>query len=387
MRADIVIVGGAVMGSSIAHHLLRLEPGLDVVVVEKDLSFRHSSTLLSDGNVRIQFNLPENISMSVYALNVLESFSEDFAVDGWRPDPAPRHQGNLFLTAADGELAARAGMDRQLAMGCDVEWLEPSTIHQRFPAYSGTGYVGGTFGPRDGSVDPNAVLNGYRRKASAAGARYLEKEVQSIRADDSGVVGVELVGGDGIGADVVVNAAGAWCAPLVESIGVDIPVIPVVRSVYVAETAINGALPSVFLPSGLYVLSETEGRFLIGWSLPDDPVGYDLAFSRALFDDRIWPELATALPAFDSLRVVGGWSGLYEVNQLDGNAILGEWPGLRGLYVANGFSGHGFQQCHAVGRHLAELITSRPPSLDLSRFGAERIVAGEPYPEHGGRII
>jgi glycine/D-amino acid oxidase-like deaminating enzyme len=101
----------------------------------------------------------------------------------------------------------------------------------------------------------------------------------------------------------------------------------------------------------------------------------------------IWPELGTQLPAFEALNLAGGWTGLYEVNTLDGNAILGEWPELGGLYLANGFSGHGFQHAHAVGRHIAELILGRPPSLDLSRFGPRRIIDRTPLFEYAGRII
>ncbi|MGH8927540.1 MAG: NAD(P)/FAD-dependent oxidoreductase, partial [Acidimicrobiia bacterium] len=149
----------------------------------------------------------------------------------------------------------------------------------------------------------------------------------------------------------------------------------------------NGRLPTVFLPHGLYVIPETGGRFLVGWSQPDDPVVYEFNFRREKFYELIWPELGTQLPAFEALNLAGGWTGLYEVNTLDGNAILGEWPGLQGFYLANGFSGHGFQHCHAVGRHLAELIVGRPPSLDLSRLSPQRIVDQEPLFEHAGRII
>lgn len=387
MIRDVVIVGGAVMGSAGAYHLARLDPTLRVTVVEKDLSFRYSSTLLSDGNVRIQFNLPENILMSKYAMDVLETFPEEFSVGEWRPEPAPHHQGNLFLADAATEPEARTGMARQLELGCEVEWLDPAEVVKRYPAYAGDGYVGGTLGRRDGSVDPSAVLHGYRRKAASMGVEYLESEVECLLARDGRIEGVRLVDGSTITAPVVLNAAGAWCRQLAATVDVDLPVLPVMRSVYTVETTLQGGLPSVFLPSGLYVIPEAEGRFLIGWSQPDDPVGFDFVYSRQRFEDVLWPELAGAFPAFESLRLTGGWAGLYEVNTLDGNAILGEWPEIGGLYLANGFSGHGFQQCHAVGRHTAELILGRTPSLDLSRFGAERILSGKPYPEHSGRII
>lgn len=376
------------MGAATAYYLKSLEPDLPVTVVERDPTYRHSSTVLSDGNVRIQFNLEENIRMSQFAMEALADFSDRMGVGDWRPEATPRQQGNLFLTDAAHLSEAEIGLHRQRALGCVVEWLNPAEIANRFPAYAGTGYVGGTFGSRDGSVDPSAVLQGYVRKSTDLGVTYLTAEVACLLSDGDRVTGVRLTDSTEIAAGVVVNATGAWCAALAATVGVELPVIPVMRSVYVVETAIsNEGLPSVFLPSGLYVLPESAGRFLVGWSREDDPVGFDFTISRQRFTDRLWPELGTSLPAFEAVNLVGGWAGLYEVNSLDGNAILGEWPSMSGLHLANGFSGHGFQQCHAVGRYLAELIVGKTPTLDLSRFGPQRILDGAPVFEHVGRII
>lgn len=387
MTADIVIVGGAVMGSATAYHLARLDPSLRVVVVEKDPTYRYSSTLRSDGNVRIQFHLEENIRISQYAFEVLETFGDDMAVGGFRPDPTPRHQGNLFLASESEEASARRGLERQLSLGCEVEWLEAEEVARRHPPYAGNGYSGGTFAQIDGSVDPNAVLHGYRRKAASLGVEYVTGEVVELLAADAAMTGVELSDGTRVQAPIVMNAAGAWCAGVAATVGVELPVLPVMRSVYVVDTPIRARLPSVFLPNGLYALPEHEGSFAIGWSLPDDPVGFDFTYSQERFEEALWPALAKTLPAFEELRITGGWAGLYAVNTLDGNAILGEWPEVKGLYLANGFSGHGFQQCHAVGRYIAELMLGHTPFLDLSRLGPERIIRDEPYPEHAGRII
>lgn len=387
MTADVVIVGGAVMGSATAYHLARLDPSLRVVVVEKDPTYRYSSTLLSDGNVRIQFNLEENIRISQYAFEVLETFADDMAVGEFRPDPAPRHQGNLFLTSGSDEALARQGMERQVALGCEVEWLDADEVARRHPPYAGNGYTGGTFSQIDGSVDPNAVLHGYRRKAVSLDVEYVTGEVAALVAEDDAMTGVRLADGTRIEAPIVMNAAGAWCAGLAATVGVGLPVLPVMRSVYVVDTPIHDPLPSVYLPNGLYLISEHGGSFAVGWSLPDDPVGFDFTYGRDRFEEVVWPALVETMPAFDALRLTGGWAGLYAVNTFDGNAILGEWPEMKGLYLANGFSGHGFQQCHAVGRYIAELMLGLTPFLDLRRFGPERILLNEPYPEHGGRII
>jgi glycine/D-amino acid oxidase-like deaminating enzyme len=378
------------MGWATAYHLLRLEPDLEVVVVERDPSLRYSSSLLSDGNVRIQFNLEENVAISRFAMETLETFSDDFSLGEFVPDPQMRKQGNLFLVDEAGRDDALLGLATQQAMGCDSEWLDKSVVEARFPALVSDGLVGGTYGPSDGSVDPNAVIEGYRRNAIAEGARATEADVISVTTRHDRVTGVALADGSSLDSDFVVVCAGAWSPRLLETVGVAIPVEPVMRTVYVVAGDVVGgdSLPSVFLPSGVYVLPENDGTYLIAWSTDDDPVGFDFTPApRSKFYEVIWPELASSLPAFDRLEVIRSWAGLYAQNRLDANAIIGEWPGMKGLFQATGFSGHGFQQCHAVGRHLAELIGESEPSLDLSRLGPQRILDNQPLLEHAGRII
>lgn len=386
----VVIVGGAAMGWATGYHLNRLDSGLDVTVIERDPTLRFSSTVLSDGNVRIQFNLEENIAISQYAMECLEAFPQAMAVDGFSPDPQMRKQGNLFLVDEAGRDDALVGLATQQRLGCDSEWLDMGEIADRYPALASDDLIGGTFGPSDGSVDPNAVVEGYRRSAMAAGVEATTATVESLNVEGDTTRGVRTADGTSMAADAVVVCAGAWSKGLLATAGVDIPVEPVMRTVYVVagEVPDGNTMPSSFLPSGIYVIPEHDGTFLIAWSTNADPVGFDFTPApRSRFYDVIWPELVSSLPAFDRLEVMGSWAGLYAQNRLDANAIIGEWPDISGLFQATGFSGHGFQQCHAVGRHLAELITGSPVSLDLSRLGPQRIVAGEPYAEHAGRII
>ncbi|GBD86044.1 hydrogen cyanide synthase subunit HcnC precursor [bacterium BMS3Abin02] len=388
MTYDVVIVGGSAMGAATAYHLLSRDPSMSIAVIEKDPTYRYASTVLSDGNVRIQFNLEENIRISQYAMEALEAFADDMEVDGVRPEVSMRKQGNLFLVDEETRHAAEQGVDLQRKLGCAIEWLSADQIADAYPPFAGPQIVGGTLGRLDGSVDPNAVLQGYRRKSIALGADFITGQVTSLNSDGDSIRGVTLASGETIRTGVVVNASGAWARDLLATVGIDLPVIPVMRHVHVVESPIlSTGLPSAFLPSGLYLIPEHDGTWLMAWSQPDDPVGFDFSVHRHRFYDIIWPHLIEQLPAFDRLRVVGGWAGLYAVNTLDGNAILGEWPEMRGLYLANGFSGHGFQQCHAVGRYLAELILRQTPTLDLSRLGPRRILEGSPLFEHAGRII
>jgi glycine/D-amino acid oxidase-like deaminating enzyme len=183
----------------------------------------------------------------------------------------------------------------------------------------------------------------------------------------------------------VVNCAGAWAADVAATAGIELPVVPIKRQVFALDTAVKPAdpLPLTILPSGLYFRSETGGLILLGKSLDEDPAGYNFSWDDKRFVELLWPELAEFVPAFDRLKLVRGWAGLYAVNTLDGNAILGQWPELKGLYLANGFSGHGLQQGPAVGRYLTELILGQPVSMDLSIFGPERILEKRPLSENG----
>ncbi len=386
---DIIIVGSGVMGCATAAYLLRMDNRLRVAIIEKDPTYRRASTILSDGNVRVQFNLKENIQISQYGNEVLKTFAQDMAVGDKIPYVDARYQGNLFMVDENGRAEAEQGLQLQQSLGCNVEWLSASEIEAAYPFYKTMGCIGGTLGHEDGSVDPNAVLMGYKDKAIASGAQFIQGEVTNLLADGRQMRGVQLASGDKVMSETVLNAAGAWARDLALTVGVDLPVLPIMRQVYIAETHFepDGFLPSIFLPTGLYAIHENGGHFLIGKSLPDDPVGFDFSVNQQRFVDLLWPELVDYLPAFERLKITGGWAGLYAVNTLDGNAILGEWPELRGLYLANGFSGHGFQQCHAVGRYLAELILDKDPALDLSVFTPQRILDNKPIFENVHRLI
>jgi glycine/D-amino acid oxidase-like deaminating enzyme len=346
--------------------------------------------VLSDGNVRIQFGLEENVRISQHAMEVLASFDDDFETAHFRPAVTARHQGNLFLADGVSKPSALEGIELQTGLGCDVEWLEPGDIAVRFPALGPMNeVVGGSFAQADGSVDPSAVLRGYRNKAIELGAEFVEDEVTALIGAEDRIRGARLRGGWELTCPIVVATAGAWTADLVRPLGVSLPVLPVMRTVYVVSTTVpTSGMPSLFLPSGVYALPEGDRTWLIAWSREEDPVGYDFTpAGRQRFTDLIWPELYRSLPAFDSLEVESAWAGLYAVNTLDGNAILGEWPGIRGLHLATGFSGHGFQQAPAVGRYLSELILELEPTLDLSRLGCMRVLANEPIHEDARRLI
>jgi glycine/D-amino acid oxidase-like deaminating enzyme len=387
---DIVIIGGGVMGCATAYYLLKFDPSLSVVILEMDPTYERASTPLSDGNTRIQFNIKENIQMSQYGLKVLKTFANEMEVDGEKPDVAFRQQGNLFVLDEASKEESHEGLLLQQSLGCEVEWLKPEGVQKYFPLYNLKGCVAGTFGPHDGTMSPMAVLTGYRKKAIALGAKYLQAQVAEVLRDGNQIIGVKLSSGEILNSNIVMNAAGAWAAPLAKTVGVDLPVVPTKRQVTIVETNAHPerVLPCLFLPSGLYVIHEGEGLFMVGKSFADDYVGTDdFTWERRTFEEKIWHELVEYIPEFDRLKILRGWAGLYEVNTLDGNAILGESTQIKGFFFANGFSGHGFQQAHAVGRHTAELMLGKTPTLDLSIFSVNRIADNKPVFESKRKII
>jgi glycine/D-amino acid oxidase-like deaminating enzyme len=386
---DIILAGGGVMSCATAYYLLQADQKLKVCILEKDPTYAYSSTTLSDGNTRIQFNLKENIQISIYGLDVLASFSEDMSVNGEKPDIAFRRQGNLFLVDEMVRAEAEAGMLLQQQLGCDVKWLTPDEIRQGYPLCDPIGCVGGTFGAQDGTMNPLSVLMAYKNKAVALGAEYIQGEATAVLKDGNRVSGIKLANGETLSAPKVLNGTGAWGTQLAQTCGVDLPILPIMRQVFVVETNArpNGILPGIFFPSGLYIFHEREGQFMVGKSLPDDPIGFDFRTNKQIFTDQLWPELVEYFPSFDRLKVTRSWTGLYDVNTLDGNAVLGEWPSLDGFYLANGFSGHGFQQCHAVGRYIAEQMLRQEHTLDLSIFSPKRIVENQPVLENKSRLI
>ena len=373
------------MGSSVAYHLLTFESTLMLAVIERDPTYARASTPLSLGGVRIQFRLKENILMSLHAQEVFGRFAEDMAVDGEKPFINFRQEGYLYLIDSAGHPAAMESMALQKQLGCKVDWWSPEEIKIQFPLLSLEGFVGATFGPRDGYLDPYAVMMAYRTKAISLGAHYISDEVVELTKFGCRLTGVRLASGQILNAGVVVNAAGPWAAEVARSAGVDLPISPTRRQVFAVKPSIplERPLPLVIAPSGLYFRSETGGLILVGRSLEEDKVGFDFSWEWTRFTEVLWPELVKIVPTFETLRLIRGWAGLYEMNRLDENAILGSWPDLEGLYLINGFSGHGLQQSPAAGRYLAELILTRPPVLDLSCFSPQRILNNRPLEEGG----
>jgi sarcosine oxidase len=382
-RADVVIIGGAIVGSSVATFLAR-RPDFEgrVVVVERDPTFRTSSTTLSAASIRLQFSTPLNIEISRFGLDVVTHPDRFLNVDGDAPDVDFIENGYLFLATQAGRHALEENHAVQRSLDVPVTLMSPTELRARFDWLNVDDLAGGSLGLSDeGWFDAHALLQGFRRKARSLGVKEVIGDVTAVERDGDRLTGVRLADGSTIGADWVVNAAGPRAAEVAAMAGVDLPVRPRKRLVYHVEAPVSlGAAPLTIDPTGVYFRPEGPA-YISGYSPRDgepDPDTLDLGADRGPFESVVWPALAHRVPAFDRLRLLDAWAGHYEVNTLDHNAIVGPHPRIRNLLFANGFSGHGLQQAPAVGRGLAEWITTgRYETLDLAPLGYERIERGE----------
>ncbi len=377
---DILIIGGGIMGSSIAYHLKKDGFEGTVAIFEKDSTYEFSSTTLSAGGVREQFSTEVNIRISQYSIDFYEKFDEAMAVNGEKAHAEFRQRGYLFLASETNWPLIEKNYHFQKRLGANVNLLSVEEALKIIPHLNPTGLVGASFGRKDGYLDPYGTLQGFIKKARNLGVRYVNDEITGILKDRSQVNGVTTRKGDKYTGAVIVNAAGPWAAEVGKMAGVDLPVDPVRRMVFVFQPSeiFNYDLPLVIDVTGLYFRHETGKVIMAGKSILDEPPGFNFKVDNAFFNQSMWPILADRIPVFDRLKLIKGWSGLYEINRLDSNALLGEYPGLKGFYMAIGFSGHGFQQAPAVGKAMSELIRlGRYETIDVSPLNYERVISGK----------
>lgn len=387
---DIVIVGGAAVGSSTAYWLSQaLGTAASILVVERDSSYAFSSTALSTSAIRQQYSNPINVKISQFGIEIIRGFPERMAAffkGEAAPDLGFREHGYLYCCSVDGVGAARARVDLQRGLGAHTVFLEPGPLKDRFPWLNVEDLGGGSWGARDeGWFDSMGLLNGFRRAARGSGVEYVDNAVTGLTLGGGRVVSVTLATGDAVSCGTLVNAAGPRARQIADMAGLSIPVEPRKRYsfVFASATPIPGRMPNVIDLSGTFV--RPEGQLFLTGNTPrhEHTEGYDdFETDHSEFDERIWPALWHRIPSFDALKVQQSWTGHYEYNTLDHNGIVGFHPEVTNFMFANGFSGHGLQQSPAVGRAVSELIVHGAfQTLDLSPFGYERIARNEPFLE------
>nr|WKF60121.1 Dimethylglycine oxidase [Paraburkholderia busanensis] len=386
MSAKVVIVGGGVIGSSIAYFLRLSDPTVGVTVIERDPTYARSSSALSAASIRQQFSTPLSIQMSLFGIEFLRSIGERLEVNGAQPSIDLHEGGYLFLATPAGEATLRENHALQKSLGADISLLDAAALQTRFPWLNTEDLVAAAYGESgEGWFDGYGLVQALRKKAQALGARYVADDVTAIDRDGKRVTQVRTASGEIYPCDVVVNAAGAWSRRVAEMVGIDIPVFARRRSIFnVTSPGQLERCPLLIDPSGVYF--RPEGRSFICGTSPspeNDPDDLPLdEVDHALFDDVIWPTLAHRVPQFEALRVQNCWSGYYEYNVLDQNAIIGYHPDVDNCIFANGFSGHGLQQGPATGRGISELILhGRYTSLDLGSLSFARVLENRPIVE------
>ncbi len=385
---DVVIVGGAIIGSAIAWFLTD-EPGFDgrVLVVERDPTYEYSSTARTNSCLRQQFSNELNIRMSQFAVEYLRDFRSRLGGDPEVPPIELDPFGYLFL-AADDESAAsmRRSQLLQAGLGVGTVVLSPDEIDARFPVYDLDGIVCGSYnGVDEGYFDGATMFDWWRRKVRERGVHYVTDEVVAIETRRARILGVQLASGTRVACATVVNASGTRAARTAAMAGLGLPVEARKRYTFVFDAAepLRHALPLTIDPSGVHV--RRQGDSYLAGCAPDVDAAVDVddfGFDHDIWEEKIWPTLARRIPAFERIKVTSRWVGHYATNTFDHNAIVGPHPELEGFIFANGFSGHGLQQAPAVGRGVAELIaTGGFRTLDLSPFGYERLIRRRPFAE------
>lgn len=386
--ADIVIVGGGIVGSAAAY-FLSAQPALRgqrIVLIERDPAFAQASTGRSAGGLRQQFSTPENIALSQAALAMIHSLDAMF---GAGADVGFREQGYLLLASAVGRDVLAGNVAIQTAAGADVALLDADALAARFPWLAANGLACGAYGATgEGWFDPQSFANLLRAAAKQAGVKAILGDVVRLEKVAGRLAAVRLANGQRVACGAVVNAAGAWSGALAALAGVPLPVAPRKRYVYVLDCRAPppslAAAPLTVDPGGVWF--RPEGRTFICGKSPaegaEPPIGNLDDIDHAFFEAEVWPQLAALVPAFESAKVVGAWAGYYDYNSLDQNAVIGGHPEIPNFYLATGFSGHGAQQGPAAGRAIAELIAhGRFTSIDLTRLGYARIAEGRPLLE------
>ena len=387
---DVVIVGGAMYGSSVAWFLSD-NPDFDgsILVVEKDPTYEFTSTAHTNSCMRQQFSNEINVRISQFAAEFVKNFRAFMGGDPRVPELSIQSYGYMYL--ADNEAFAdvlRENQKLQAACGAGTRIMSAEEIKRDYPFYNMDDIVAGSHNPVDeGYFDGNTLFDWWKRSAREKGAEYVTNEVVAMTRNAAGskVESVTLKSGETVACGTVVNASGPRAVLTSRMAGIEIPVEPRKRYTFIfdAEKPLDRDLPLTIDPSGVHM--RTDGTYYLGGCPPDDDpaVDYDdFEQDFRIWEEKAWPVIASRIPQFEAIKLINSWAGHYAFNTFDQNAILGPHTEVRNFIFVNGFSGHGFQQSPAMGRGTSELIAyGEYRSLDLTPFDYARIAENRPFVE------
>ena len=386
---DVVIIGGAIMGSSTAWHLTE-DPDFNgsVLVIERDPSYEFAATSLSNSCIRQQFSTALNVKISQFGAEFYTNLRARLGGDPRVPELAIQSYGYMYLADTDGFASVlRENQKVQVAAGAATQLLTPDQITAAYPFYKVDDLTLGSINRvNEGYFDGYTMFDWLRRSARERGVEYVANEVVAIGRNGGRVQSVTLASGQVISAGQVVNASGTRGAVTARMAGISIPIEPRKRYswIFTAERPLDRDLPLTIDPSGVHVRQDSRTTYLAGGHSDHDPAaGFgDFDMDHELWQDHIWPTIATRIPQFEAIKVQREWAGHYDFNTLDQNAIVGPHPEVTNFLFLNGFSGHGLQQSPAMGRATAEWLTNGAyRTLDMTPLGFERVAAGRPYIE------
>lgn len=388
---DVVIIGGAIMGASTAWFLCQ-NPDFDgsILVVERDPTYATASTTHTNSCIRQQFSTPLNVQISQFGAEFITNLPRFMGNDLRVPNLKIHNYGYMYL--ADTEAFAqtlRTNQKVQAAQGAATVVMTNAEIAAAYPFYYLDDILLGSINRvNEGYWDGATVFDWWRRQSKEQSAVYLHNEVIALTRNAAGtrVESVTLKTGEQIACGQVVNASGPRAALTARMAGIDVPVEPRKRYSYIfkAEQPLDRQLPLTIDPSGVHVRENGGGTYLAGGHADVDPAVEpdDFAFDHSLWEDHIWPAVATRIPQFAAVKVQNEWVGHYAFNTLDQNAVIGPHPDVENFYFLNGFSGHGLQQSPAMGRGMAELLTYGAfRTLDMTPLGYARIAAKSAFLE------
>lgn len=387
---DVVIIGGAMIGSSVAWFTAN-NPDFNgsILVLERDPSYEFSSTAHTNSCMRQQFSTEINIRISQFAAEFVNNFKQFMGGDN-RVPAIPLHSFGYMYLADNPEFAQvlKQNQRLQVSLGCATQHLSTEQIMQAYPFYRLDDIIAGNHNSVDeGYFDGNTLFDWWRRSAKEKGVEYLNNEAVSMSLNRQGtqVESVTLKTGHTIACGKVVNASGPRAVLTARMAGIDLPVEPRKRYTYIfsAERPLEQDLPLTVDPCGVHM--RVDGNYYMAGCPPDEDcaVDYDdFVADHLLWEDKVWPAIANRIPQFEAIKLINMWVGHYAYNVFDQNAVVGSHPTVVNFIFANGFSGHGFQQSPAVGRAVSELISYEEfRSLDFSAFAFQRIERNAPFLE------
>ncbi|NNE24485.1 MAG: FAD-binding oxidoreductase [Rhizobiales bacterium] len=385
---DVVIVGGAMIGSSVAWHLSN-NPDFNgsVLVVERDPTYEWSSTTHTNSCTRQQFSNEINVRISQYGVECIKNFRDYLGGDPDIPD-IPLHSYGYMYLAGDEKLAniLRENQKLQESLGAGTRIMTPDEIAAEYPFYNLDGIILGSHNPlNEGYFEGSSMFDWWRRKARQNGVEYLTNEVVAMTRSPNKVESVTLKSGEVIACGKVINASGPRAVLTARMAGLEVPVEPRRRHTFIfdCQEPLGQDLPLTIDPAGAHM--RTDGEYYLAGCPPlEDPAADydDFEIDHSHWEETVWPILANRVPAFEAVKLINTWVGHYAFNTLDQNAIIGPSSEVTNFIFVNGFSGHGFQQSPAMGRGVSELVTYEEfRTLDLSPLGYDRIERNEPFLE------